>query len=516
MKLTPQRQTDMVDLDYLSERLRAAGVCLTDDRLQPIGTVDPLFAGTLLPAARNGDTAGIVTEAIDLQVTRQLSRPLRLIACATPPATSGSEGRDIPLHTPRSLRRLIDDIAPATAGMAELQKSRAQVEDLSDQLANTYEELSLVYELGEHLSVNSPPLEFLETACLQTAAVMELRGIGVLVWDEGLRERHRCMFGVEMPEARLAALDDLLRGLIDPDDDASGVQVNQVDLHPALSPFKDLFTQILAVPMRRHGRLFGCAFALDKNVPPEIFGTFNRGVFTSIDRKLLLGVALHVALYLENRKLFLDAEDLLMGFLHSMVAAVDAKDTYTCGHSVRVGLFAKRLAQEAGFDDAYCERVYLSGLLHDVGKIGVDDAVLRKPGRLTDEEFGIIKRHPEIGFKILRGISQISDVLPGVLYHHERYGGGGYPHRLAGEEIPLLGRIMCIADSFDAMTSSRTYRPALTLGKAMDEIEKCRSTQFDPVLADAFARIPESEIVTLIATERERPESSLPTLQRVA
>lgn len=516
MKLTPQRQVDLVDLHYLSERLRAAGVCLTDHRLQPVGAVDPYFAGTILPALRQGDARGVAIEAVTIQVRRDLSRPLKLIARGEAPAMGESAAPNLPIHTPQSLRRLIQDIIPATAGVAELQQSRSQVEDLSDQLANTYEELSLVYQLGAHLSVSSPPLEFFETVCLPTAAVMEVRGVGMLVWDEGLRERHRCMFGVKMSEERLTALDDVLRGLIDPDDDAGGVQVNHTASHPVLAPFSDVFTQILAVPMRRHGRLFGCVFATDKDVPPEIFGTFNRGVFTSIDHKLLLGVALHIALYLENRKLFLDAEDLLMGFLHSMVAAVDAKDAYTCGHSVRVGLFAKRLAQEAGYDNAFCERVYLSGLLHDVGKIGVDDAVLRKPGRLTDEEFEVIKRHPDIGFKILRGIPQISDILPGVLHHHEKYDGRGYPHRLAGEDIPLLGRIMCIADSFDAMTSSRTYRPALTLGKAMAEIEKCRSTQFDPILADAFARIPESEIVTLIATERERPESSLPSLQRVA
>ena len=155
--------------------------------------------------------------------------------------------------------------------------------------------------------------------------------------------------------------------------------------------------------------------ALDKAVPPEIFGAFNRGVFTSIDRKLLAGVSVHVALFLENRKLFQDTESLMMGLLHSLVAAVDAKDAYTCGHSVRVGLYAKRLAEAAGFEPRFADRAYLAGLLHDVGKIGVDDAVLRKPGKLTAEEFAQIQRHPEIGFRILKGIAQVQDILPGVL-----------------------------------------------------------------------------------------------------
>ena len=130
----------------------------------------------------------------------------------------------------------------------------------------------------------------------------------------------------------------------------------------------------------------------------------------------------------------------------------------------------------------------MAGLLHDVGKIGVPEAVLQKPGRLTDEEFEQIKQHPAIGAKILRDIKQIEDIIPGVLYHHERYDGKGYPDGLAGEDIPLMGRIICLADCFDAMTTSRTYRKALPLEVAMAEIRRCAGTQFDPRLAEVFLR----------------------------
>ncbi len=128
----------------------------------------------------------------------------------------------------------------------------------------------------------------------------------------------------------------------------------------------------------------------------------------------------------------------------------------------------------------------MAGLLHDVGKIGVPEAVLQKTGRLTTEEFEQIKKHPEIGARILQDIKQIEDIIPGVLHHHERYDGKGYPAGLAGENIPLMGRIICLADCFDAMTSSRTYRKALPLEVALTEIRRCSGTQFDPRLAEVF------------------------------
>src|SRR5690606_20290161 len=130
-------------------------------------------------------------------------------------------------------------------------------------------------------------------------------------------------------------------------------------------------------------------------------------------------------------------------------------------HSERVAYMATRLGEAIGLDAETAQRLHIAGLVHDVGKIGVPEAVLCKPGRLTDEEFKLIKLHPEIGHRILRDIPQLADVLPGVLSHHERWDGKGYPHGLAGEEIPMFGRLIAIADSFDAMSSTRTYRSAM-------------------------------------------------------
>jgi putative nucleotidyltransferase with HDIG domain len=194
---------------------------------------------------------------------------------------------------------------------------------------------------------------------------------------------------------------------------------------------------------------------------------------------------------------------LMMGLLHSLTSAVDAKDAYTCGHSERVALLSRHLAQQARLPEHDVERIYMAGLLHDVGKIGVPESVLQKTGRLTPEEFEAMKKHPAIGARILRDIKQIEDIIPGVLHHHERYDGKGYPAGLAGDSIPLMGRIICLADCFDAMTSNRTYRKALPLEVALTEIRRCSGTQFDPVLADAFLQIDVEQFRELLRNHQQ-------------
>jgi len=237
--------------------------------------------------------------------------------------------------------------------------------------------------------------------------------------------------------------------------------------------------QLLAVPMLRQDAVLGCFFGLDKC----------SGDFDSQDSKLLNSIANESAIYLENAMLFEDVHGLMMGLLHSLTSAVDAKDAYTCGHSERVAVLAKELSLRAGLSDAQAERVYMAGLLHDVGKIGVPESVLQKTGRLTPEEFEQMKKHPQIGARILRDIKQISDIIPGVMHHHERFDGQGYPTGLTGENIPVMGRIICLADCFDAMTSNRTYRKALPLEVALTEIQRCSGTQFDPLLTESFLKI---------------------------
>lgn len=172
---------------------------------------------------------------------------------------------------------------------------------------------------------------------------------------------------------------------------------------------------------------------------------------------------------------------------------VEAKDTYTRGHSDRVSEYSVLIGKKLKLSDEDINTLKIGGLFHDIGKIGVPDSILLKDSKLTDDEYSEIKNHPSIGAHILSNATIFKSVLPVVKHHHERYDGNGYPGKLKGEEIPLLARIAAVADSFDAMTSKRTYRNSLTLDIVRAEIEKCKGSQFDPNCADAFLDILSNE-----------------------
>ncbi len=173
----------------------------------------------------------------------------------------------------------------------------------------------------------------------------------------------------------------------------------------------------------------------------------------------------------------------------ALAEAVDAKDEYTRGHSRRVAEYAASLAKALDYDDGFVNLVYTSGTLHDVGKIGVPDVVLKKTGRLTEQEFELIRKHPELGEKIVAQIPQLRDTLPGIRHHHERWDGKGYPDCIAGEAIPLVARILAVADSYDAMTSDRSYRKGMGHDVAIEQIIKGAGHQFDPELALKFVEV---------------------------
>jgi HD-GYP domain-containing protein (c-di-GMP phosphodiesterase class II) len=172
--------------------------------------------------------------------------------------------------------------------------------------------------------------------------------------------------------------------------------------------------------------------------------------------------------------------------IDAMIKALEAKDFYTRGHSQRVTLYSLAIGEELGTKGQELQDLHRASVLHDLGKIGVREAVLNKPGKLTEEEFAEIVRHPETAVRILEPIPFFRPLLPAILHHHERFDGKGYPSRLAGSNIPFVSRIMAIADTFDAMTSTRAYRKALPVADAIAEIRRCSGTQFDPDIVPAF------------------------------
>src|SRR5262245_36048247 len=207
-----------------------------------------------------------------------------------------------------------------------------------------------------------------------------------------------------------------------------------------------------------------------------------RGRLTVNEQKVLYGLASQAAIFLVNAGLEREVRSMFLNIIVSMAGAVDAKDAYTHGHSLRVARMALIVAQEKGLSRDELEPLLLSAILHDVGKIAIPDNILKKPEKLDQEEFEIMKGHPIAGAKMLQHIRALENVIPGILHHHEYWNGTGYPHALAGEAIPLQGRIIHIGDAFDAMTTDRVYRRKIGVAGAIEEIQRHAGRQFDPQL----------------------------------
>jgi HD-GYP domain-containing protein (c-di-GMP phosphodiesterase class II) len=170
----------------------------------------------------------------------------------------------------------------------------------------------------------------------------------------------------------------------------------------------------------------------------------------------------------------------------TLVSLVDLRDSYTGGHSTRVAAYTRGIGVRLGLEDRNLETVVLAASLHDIGKIGVPDHVLLKPGKLTEEEFEYIRKHSEFGWMVLRNLEGMEAPSLMLLHHHERFGGGGYPGDLVGEDIPLGARMIAVADAYDALTTDRPYRDGRSHEQAIEEIRRSVKTQFDPVMVDAF------------------------------
>ncbi|MGE0865141.1 MAG: HD domain-containing phosphohydrolase [Vicinamibacterales bacterium] len=249
---------------------------------------------------------------------------------------------------------------------------------------------------------------------------------------------------------------------------------------------------VMCAPMRTTDQILGVLY-VDSQAARE---------FSAAELELLAAVGNQAGIALHRARLMAEVERLFLDVMKAIASIIDAKDGYTHKHSERVAAFGVRLAQHLGFDADSRAVVELSGLLHDVGKIGVPDAILNKPGKLTDSEFGEMRQHPLHGARILSNIQsqKVVSLLPGVKYHHERWDGKGYPEGLAGEDIPLLGRLLGVADFLDALTSDRSYRKGLTLEEALQMVKDLEGKAFDPVVVKAAVELHEKGELALPST----------------
>ena len=362
---------------------------------------------------------------------------------------------------------------------------RIEVDSLASQVVQDFEELSLIRTLAAHLDI---PQTQEETQHFVLESLGNLvGGVGAVsiaaVLHNGA-EGEKCD-PVWTNDSLVTA--DQMHALIERYEGDLKKQPVVYNRKPDVTnDIPSALDAFVMVECSSEGRLHGWIVACNrieerrKNVPWAQLG------FTTVQASLMETAVNQLAAQLNNVRLLRQKEELFTDVIRALVNAVEARDPYTCGHSERVAGFARCLGAKIGFSASECERIYLTGLLHDVGKIAIPDGVLQKPSRLNEQERAIIETHTDSGWRILQELDALQDVLPGVLYHHEHWDGNGYPDQLVGENIPIDGRLLAVCDAFDAMTSDRPYRRGMSIEKAVEILNDGAGSYWDPRLVLAF------------------------------
>ena len=360
-------------------------------------------------------------------------------------------------------------------------------------LSQSYEEVTFLFRLARLLNAPDDPPTAVDALCRQLLDVVPFGWITICFrpLPAALPELRGRTITAGQPPCDVAALVDAAAGCCDGATPFGRAHV----LTPATSPLAACTGgEVLAVPVAHDRHTVAMLLAGNRHPhDPEV---------TSGDMKFLGAVADLLGVFHENMCRFAEQRAMSLGTVRALANAIDAKDAYTRGHSERVAVLVAQLAAATGADAATVERYRIAGLIHDVGKIGVPESVLTKPGRLSEDEFRQIQRHPTIGVHILQDVPALTDVLEGVRHHHERFDGRGYPDRLGGGDIPLVARALALADTFDAMSSNRSYRAALPRPQVLAEIAAQSGSQFDAELAAAFIAMDFTLFDQLLAAAR--------------
>ena len=377
-------------------------------------------------------------------------------------------------HPPALLHRTLELAVGEVERRQEASRLEAEIDQLSSQIDQTYEEISLLHSLTHNMQISRTPRELAEICVSGLGEIIDAQAH--VVWIDEKGGPRSVLVGGRLPFAE-ERLGDLLARFADHAWSKPLVR-NGIDRTLLGADFPGL-QSLIVVPIAEGSHRFGWILSINRAAGHE---------FGSVEANLLSSMAVILGTHVRNIDLYQQHEDLILSFVRSLVSTIDAKDPYTRGHSERVALIGRRLGEELNLPEEDLRQIYLSGLLHDLGKIGVDDRILRKPGRLTDEEFRRIQEHPMIGYTILEGLNNLQGILPGVRNHHETYSGRGYPDRLAGEQIPLMARILAVADSYDAMGSDRPYRKGMPVEKIEEIFRRGAGEQWDPKVIDAYFR----------------------------
>ncbi|MEE2912384.1 MAG: HD domain-containing phosphohydrolase [Planctomycetota bacterium] len=399
--------------------------------------------------------------------------------------------QSLPPVAPQDVERIATLFQYSWNTQNHLETDQQTIASVGRELADSYEEISLLYTITSSMNSVNHPERFIELACNELLETLPYAWIGVqLRTGDRLPRLGSELVIAGSPDQKPLELAHVVQSVSNEISPSSGIVSHGDDLIvDCLGP------ATIIEPIVSDGKVIGVLVAAHKQG--------DDGAASSVDIKLLSATAAQLAIFLENALLYEDLNATFLGTLEALTASIDAKDRYTCGHSKRVALLTSQLARAAGIDEDQIDRFRIAGLVHDIGKIGVPEYVLLKKGDLSDSEYKAICKHPEIGARILRDIPQMEDVIAGVLHHHERFDGGGYPHAISSHDIPLVARMIALADTFDAMSSSRTYRDAMTRNIVLEEMKRGVGTQFDPALSALFFNLDFSEWEQLMIDHQE-------------
>lgn len=369
--------------------------------------------------------------------------------------------------------------------------------DKAMELSHKIETIQVMNEIDRSILSTLEPDEILETAVRMVSKLIAAdRATVALVDREGQGFKYASGFGIA----------SIQKGslILFCDTDASDVVFTG---RPQYVPDLSESSPLLPLEQKFLKEGFLSHIRVPLTVKGEVIGVLNVGskrkaAFTPEDLQTLEKLSSQISIALENARLVSDLQELFLGTVKSLSSAIDTKSPWTAGHSERVTSYALAIGKEMGFSQKELKDLELAGLLHDIGKLGTYEAILDKPGRLTDEEMSIMREHPAKGAAILEPIKLLKEIRPAIKYHHEYYNGTGYPEGLKGEAIPLFARVLTVADTVDAMAADRPYRKGRALPDIMAELERCSGAQFDPKVVAIFKKLYDRSEIRVTAARR--------------
>lgn len=370
-------------------------------------------------------------------------------------------------------------MTPAIAKLISyLAAQELEKKSLARETLEKYKELTVIYDITEKLAASLDPKQVSQLVIEEAKRLIKADNISVMVLDE---DTGMCSIlaasGKEYhPKLALQPGKGIAGSIMA---SGKGEIINDVASDPRYIKGTIKISSLVCAPLKIKDRVIG-AINVSSVEPVN---------YSAEDLKILSALALQAAASVENARLYDNLKETFLTAVYTLAETIEKRDPYTGGHTKRVMAYSLAIGEVLGLTNGEVERLRLAAILHDVGKIGIRDDILLKKGKLTDEEFNLIKMHTVYGQQVLNHIKYFKEIIPGVMYHHERYDGKGYPEGLQGEEIDIIARIIAVADTYDAMTTDRPYRKGLSYEVAVEELKRCAGSQFDPDVVEAFIKI---------------------------